>query len=189
MTMRTIEDIETTATYPACPNRAERSVMREGVVAGTFAAAGVAAAFSTLDAVLAEPLFTPTLLGSGLGRLLGIGAMSGSTVGAVVGYALFHVAAFIALATIVAAIVRRARRDARELGAALLVLAIVELAFYGFVALLAQTSYTASQAWPQLVTGNVLGWVLLGAWQWRTHPELGGEFTDAVRGTEPTLAH
>ena len=168
--------------------RSERSVAREGLVAGAFAAAGVALAFAVLDVRLVEPLFTPALLGYGMGRLFGIDAMTGSSTAAAIGYTLFHFAAFIALATVVSAIVRRAREQASVLAGALLVVAIAELGFYGFVALLGQTSLTAAAAWPQLVLGNVLGCLLLGGWMWRAHPELQRECAQAVDGTEPAPA-
>ena len=184
--MRPMHEIDTVMTatqayaLPAWPRRS-MSVLREGLLAGTFAAAGVALVYSVLDVKLVEGLFTPSLLGAGLGHLLGLDVMTRSTAGAVIGYTVLHFAAFIVLATVVAAIVRRARRDARVLGAALLVVAVVELAFAGFVALLGQTSYTAHAGWPQLALGNVLGWLLLGGWMWWQHPELRDEFAAGVR--------
>ena len=165
---------------------ATRGVLAEGLAAGAFAATGVAAAFYVLDLRLAERLFTPTLLGRGLGGVLGLPWLTASAGAAAAGYTVFHYAAFVALATAVAALVRRARRDASVLAAALLIVAVAELAFYGFVAVLGQVSATAAAAEPQLALGNALGLLLLGGWVWRAHPELRPEFAAAVAGTEPS---
>lgn len=182
--MRAIEQhysLRDTYTYAVPPRLQPMSVAREGVLAGTFAAAGVVLVFSVLDVRLADWLFTPTLLGTGIGHLLGIDVMATSATAAIVGYTAFHFAAFIALASLVAGVVRRAQQDARVLWAALLLVAVIELAFAGFVVLLGQMSYTASIAWPQLALGNLLGWLFLGGWMWRRHPELGAELGAALR--------
>ncbi len=183
--MRHSDDIDIPG-GPDARTAGTRGVLVEGLAAGAFAATGVAAAFYVLDLRLAEPLFTPTLLGRGLGGVLGLPWMTASAGAAVVVYTAFHYAAFVALATAVAAVVRRARRDASVLAAALLVVAVAELAFYGFVAVLGQVSATAAAAEPQLALGNALGLLLTGGWIWRAHPELRPEFAAAVAGTEPS---
>lgn len=163
---------------------ADRSVVQEGLRAGTVAAAGVALLFAAMDLTRGEPLATPVLLGSAVGRALGVAVMAGSASGAVLGYSVLHLAAFVAIATAVAAVVRRARGDASVLAAALLLVAVAEFAFCGLVAVLAETTLTVDETWPRLALGNVLGVALLGGWTWRAHPELRGEFADAVRGTD-----
>lgn len=173
---------------PTDARRPVHSVAREGVLAGTCAAAGVAAMFALLDARGGAWLRTPTLLGAGLERLLGLRALADSAAAAVAGYTLAHFAAFVLLATLVAATVRRAQRDAQALGAALLLFAVTELAFCGFVALLAETTDSGAALWLQLALGNVLGWVLLGGWTWRAHPEVIDAFADMVDGVEPRAA-
>jgi len=183
-------DAPATGIRPMRGDRQERSVVREGVLAGTFAATGVAAAFALLDGrLVGQWLFTPSLLGAGLARLLGLHAIAGSTLGAAIAYTVVHFAAFVLLATIVAMALRRAQYDARALAAVLLLFAVAEVAFGGFLALLTQTSATAAAAWPQLALGNVLGWLLLGGWMWHAHPEVVDEFADMVDGVESSASH
>jgi len=156
-------------------------VLREGLLAGAVAASGVALWYLVNDLiVVGAPLATQRVLGWGLASLLGLRALADSTGALVLQYTVAHYAAFMALGFVATLVVRRARRDATVLAGALLAFAVVEAAFVGLVTLLDETTRTGAMAWPQLVAGNVVGCLLLGAWLWRSHPELRGEVAAAL---------
>jgi hypothetical protein len=154
--------------------------VREGLAAGAVAATGVALWFAVADLLFGVPVSTPHILGLGLASLLGVSALAGSAAAAVLQYTLVHYAAFMALGVAAAAVVRRAQQDATVLAGALLGFVVAEASFFGFLALLHQTTHTGALTWPQLVAGNVVGCLLLGAWLWRSHPELRGEVAEAL---------
>lgn len=162
-----------------------RSITDEGVRAGAFAATGVALWFLAADALLAAPLATPALLGRALGRVLfgapALGAPSAALSVAV--YTVVHYLAFAAFGVAAVAVLRVARRHADVLAGALLVFAAVEVAFAGLVVLLSAATTAGALAWPQLVAGNVVGCLLLGAWLWHRHPEVRGAADAGLRGT------
>ena len=175
----------TTTTFPTFPTRRHaHGPLREGAVGGALAASGVAALYLVGDVLAGLPFVTPRLLGGALGSLLGLGAVTGTAAGAVLSYTVAHFAAFAALGVLAAAVARLAWRHDTVLAGALLVFAVVEVAFAGTLALLDQLTLTGALTWPQLATGNVVGLVILGAWLRRTHPELRAEFARAVGGRQ-----
>ena len=159
------------------------SVLREGCIAGIVAATGVALWYLVGDLLVTDaPLVTQRVLGWGLASVLGLRVLTDSATALVLQYTVAHYGAFMALGVVAAVVVRRARRDATVLAGALLTFAVAEGAFYGLLALLNVTTYTGAMAWPQLVAGNVVGCLILGAWLWRSHPELRGEVAAALGG-------
>jgi hypothetical protein len=162
---------------------AQRSVAAEGTRAGSYAASGVAVGFLVADAMHGMPFVTPQLLGGGVASVLGLDGLAYSPTALVVGYTLLHYAAFALLGILAAAVIRVARRDTSVLAGALLVFAIVEVAFAGLVALLHATTTTGTMTWIQLVGGNVVGCALLALVLRRDHPELRSGFEAGVRGT------
>jgi hypothetical protein len=158
-----------------------RSIVGEGVRAGSLAATGVALGFLVADLAFGMPFVTPELLGRGAASVVGLTDVTRAA--AVTGYTALHYVAFSALGVVAAAVVRLAGRHASVLAGALLVFAIVEVAFAGLVAVLHASTATGTVTWIQLVAGNVLGWVLLALALRRRHPELRGGLGAAVHGT------
>jgi hypothetical protein len=164
------------------PRATEHSVVAEGTRAGAVAASGVAIGYLTADALIGRPFVTPELLGRGVATVLGVGEAA-STATIVAGYTLLHFAAFAAFGIVAAAVLRVARRDASVLAGALLVFAMMEVAFAALVAALHATTATGTFTWIQLVGGNVVGILLLALALRRGRPELRRGLDAAMQGT------
>lgn len=158
------------------------SVVQEGVRAGTWVAGGVAVALALVDVRAGEPLMTPALLGYGVAQVLGLPAMADSLAGVVVGSTALHLTSCVAVATIAAAIARRVRGAAARATASLLLLVIAGLALAAAGTVLARTSPLVADAVVRFVTGDVLGWVLLGGAILYAHPHVSG-----AASTRPTI--
>src|SRR5207302_10658991 len=83
-------------------NPAERSVVREGIVAGLIGAAVVAVWFFVFDLLRGRPFLTPTLLGSLV--FFGVKTPTGldPALGPILGYTVLHGLAFIAFGAVAA---------------------------------------------------------------------------------------
>lgn len=173
------------ATASAAPNgrasvpyRPGRSIVQEGMRAGTAAAAGVALALALIDVRLGAPLTTPALLGYGVARVLGLPALADSLIGVVVASTVLHLAACIALATAASAVVRRVRHDADRLAAYLLIVVLAALTLGGIATVLARTVPLMAYVVPRYAMTTVLGWLVLGGWT---------RYANAARPVTPAL--
>ena len=169
--------------HAPAPATAERSPVREGIVAGLVAAASVALVFLGQDLEFGDPLRTVTQLGHGLLSLLGVGAAASASVPALASTA-FHVAAFVLFGIAAAATTRLARREPGVLAGSLLLFAVLEVAYVGALMVARASTLTGALAWDEMLVGNVVGSVSLGAVLWRGHPELRGELTVAMGAAE-----
>jgi uncharacterized membrane protein YphA (DoxX/SURF4 family) len=159
-------------------------VLHEGIVAGLIGATCIAVWFFIVDLVARHPLFTPATLGRALFRVFGPEPAGESTALYVVAYTIFHYVAFIVVGLIAAAVVRVARREPSILiGFAILFIAF-EVGFYAMVALLQHATLLGSLAWYQVMVGNLIAAVAMGAYILRLHPTLPDQFVHAldVRG-------
>lgn len=155
---------------------------REGVVAGVLGGTFVAAWFFIVDIVARHPFHTPRLLGAALFSLLGpLGSESPTLY--VVAYTVVHYALFIAAGLIATAVVHAAHREPTILAAAFILFVVLELAFYGFVSLLAHT-LLQELAWYSVAIGNVLAAAAMGTYLWRRHPALAEDFSYSLSGKE-----
>jgi len=59
---------------------------------------------------------------------------------------------------------------------------MIELGFYGLVALLQQT-VLGNFAWYQILAGNLLAALLMGTYLWRSHPAMRDRLVRALEGT------
>ena len=83
-------------------NPADRSVLREGIVAGLIGAAVVALWFFVFDLLRGRPFLTPTLLGSFV--FFGVNTPAGldPALGPILGYTVLHGLAFVAFGVVAA---------------------------------------------------------------------------------------
>ena len=166
------------------------SMLREGVIAGVIGATVVAVWFLVVDVIAGHPLYTPEALGRGVlgifGReRAGVVDAGGDSAALVVGiYTVIHYAAFILVGIVAAAIVRAGERTPAVLAGALILFVAIEVAFYGFTALLAETDTLGTLAWYQIGLANLLAALAMGTYLWRTHPALGRNLDFALGGGE-----
>ncbi|HEV8614763.1 MAG TPA: hypothetical protein VGU22_04645 [Methylomirabilota bacterium] len=151
--------------------RAERSVLREGVVAGLIGAAVVAVWFLLFDIARGRPLLTPTLLGHAV--FYGIDSPTGLTpsLGPILGYTILHGLAFIAFGVVAASIMALSEREPALFIAFVILFACFEAFFFGLVGALGQSMRGALVWWAVLV-GNLLASVAMLFYLFRAHRAL-----------------
>jgi hypothetical protein len=157
------------------------NLLVEGAITGAIGATAVAVWFLIVDAVSGRPLYTPELLGSAFFSIFGPPA--GETpVQYIVGYTIVHYVVFAIVGTILAAIVRRADEDPHVLAGLVIGSVVFLLASFGFVAFLSQGTRFGSLAWWQIGAATILAAVLMGWYQWKTHPHVGAELQYTLEG-------
>lgn len=158
------------------------STLREGTIAGVLGATVVAVWFLIVDVVAGHPLHTPEVLGAALFSILGpIGAESATV--HVVAYTIVHYLLFVAAGLVVTAVIHTSQREPTVLAGAFVLFIVFELAFYGFVSLLAYT-LLRDLAWYNVAIGNLLAAAVMGAYLWRRHPALGKDLSYSLSGKE-----
>jgi hypothetical protein len=133
----------------------ERSVLREGVIAGLIGAAVVAVWFFVFDLARGKPFLTPGLLGayvfSGVNTPVGLVPQ----VGPILGYTVIHGLAFIAFGVMAATIMAMSEREPALFIAFVVLFACFEAAFFGVLGAFGQSMQGALVWWAVLV-GNLL---------------------------------
>jgi hypothetical protein len=159
------------------------STLREGVFAGFIGATVIAAWFFIIDAINGQLLFTPDLLGAGLLGIFGVPSAMDTTFMHVALYTVFHYAAFSLVGILVAVVIHQAERTPGILAGFLVGFVVVMMGFYMLSALLSE-SPLGRLAWWQVLVGNFFAAAAMGWYMWKRHPKLGGEFRDALEGTD-----
>jgi putative oxidoreductase len=155
-------------------------VVREGAIAGAIGATCVALWFFIVDIVAGHPLFTPIALGEALMTVFRPTPADAPAAVAVIAYTLFHYAAFIAVGILAADVVAWAGREPALLLGFVILFVAFEVGFYGFVALLQQSTRLGELAWSQVMVGNLISAAAMGAYIWRAHPRLHEQFAHAL---------
>lgn len=161
----------------------EHSIIRDGIVAGVIGATSVAVWFLIVDVIAGQPLYTPEVLGRTVLSVLGP-PFNDTTLAVVWLYTIFHYVAFIVVGIIAAAIVHAGERQPAVLAGALILFVAIEVAFYGFTALLAEYDALGTLAWYQIGAANLVAALMMGTYLWRTHPALGRNLDFALGGRE-----
>src|SRR5713226_3051027 len=135
--------------------RTERSVLREGIVAGVIGAMLVAVWFLVVDTLRGHPLETPMVLGAALfyGAQAPVGVEIALT--PVLGYTVVHGLAFIAFGIIAAAVIAATEREPALLIAVVILFACFETFFLGVVSVLGRTVQNVV-VWWGILGGNLL---------------------------------
>lgn len=162
----------------------EHNTIREGIYAGVLSATAIAIWLLIVDTIEGHPFFTPDVLGSGLLRFLGVPRMSDTMALHVAIYTIFHYVAFGIIGVLVAWVVHQARRTPAILAGFLILFVAFEFGFYGLAAMLSANTVLGGIAWYQIMAANVLASVVMFWFMWSRHPELKGEFADALEGTD-----
>lgn len=159
----------------------QRSVLREGTVAGLLGAATVAAWFLVVDVARGSPLRVPSALGHILFHAAGIAGTEGRSAH-VIAYTIFHVVAFVAVGVLTAALLRLSERQPSVLAGALILFVVFEAGFYGITSLLAQSQSLGVPSWYMVLVGNGIASLVMGTYLWRAHPRLRENMDAALRG-------
>jgi len=140
--------------------RADRSVLREGAVAGLIGAAVVALWFLVFDIARGKPLLTPALLGAAV--FYGVNTPIGLeiAVGPILGYTLLHGLAFVAFGVVAASLIAASEREPPLFVAFVILFACFEAFFFGVVGALGQ-SVMGALVWWAILIGNLLASVAM----------------------------
>ena len=124
-------------------NPADRSVLREGIVAGLIGAAVVAIWFFVFDLLRGRPFLTPTLLGSFV--FFGVNTPTGlePALGPILGYTVLHGLAFVAFGVVAATMMAMSEREPALFIAFVILFAAFEVFFFGVLSVLGRGMQTA----------------------------------------------
>jgi hypothetical protein len=152
-------------------NATDRSVLREGIVAGLIGAAVVAVWFFAFDILRGHPFLTPTLLGSFV--FFGINTPVGLSpaLGPILGYTILHGLAFVAFGVVAATMMAMSEREPALFVAFIILFAAFEVFFFGVMSVLGRAMQAALVWWAVLV-GNLLASVAMLWFFFRAHRAL-----------------
>ncbi len=151
--------------------RAQRSVLREGVVAGLLGAATVALWFLIYDAWRGQPFFTPALLGTAIFYGVTGPASVQIAAGPVIGYTIVHVLAFIGFGIVAACMMVASERESAIFIAFVTLFGVFEVFFFVVLRTLSQEMLGAL-GWWAVLAGNFLASIGMLCFLVRGHPEL-----------------
>ena len=149
-------------------NPGERSVVREGIVAGLIGAVVVAVWFFVFDLLRGRPFLTPTLLGSMV--FFGVQTPTGlePAVGPILGYTILHGLAFIAFGVVAATMMAMSEREPALFIAFVILFASFEVFVFGVVGALSK-SILGALVWWAILVGNLLASVAMLWYFFRAH--------------------
>ena len=149
----------------------QRSVLREGIVAGLIGATVVAVWFLLFDLARGRPLLTPGLLGAAVFE--GVTDPSGLriTAGHVLGYTVVHGLAFIAFGVVAASLMAVSEREPALFVGFVILFACFEVFFFGVVGALGK-SVLGALVWWSILIGNLLASVAMLWYLFRAHRAL-----------------
>lgn len=136
-------------------DRGQRSVLREGIVAGLLGAIVVALWFLVTDTLAGRPLETPAFLGNALFYGIRLPVGSEPTPGPVLGYTVVHGLAFVAFGIVAAAVIAASEREPALVIAVVILFACFETFFLGVVSVLG-TAVRDTLAWWKILLANFL---------------------------------
>ena len=136
-------------------DRSERSILREGIVAGLIGAIVVAVWFLVVDTLRGHPLETPMFLGAAL--FFGIKTAIGLQVSLlpIIGYTAVHGLAFLAFGIIAAAVIAATDREPALVIAVVILFACFETFFLGVVSVLGRGVQDVL-VWWEILIANLL---------------------------------
>jgi len=152
---------------------AERSVLREGVVAGLIGATVVAVWFLIYDLALGQPFITPSLLGDMVFHGPNLPVGQAPSVGSVLGYTVIHGLAFIAFGVIASTVMAASEREPALFVGFVILFACFEVFFFAVLGAVGQSQRGALVWWAVLV-GNLLASLAMLWYLFRGHRALPG---------------
>jgi hypothetical protein len=150
---------------------AERSILREGIVAGLIGAAVVAVWFLVFDIARGQPFLTPGLLGSAVFQGVTDPAGVRPTFGNVFGYTIIHGLAFIAFGIMAASLMAVSEREPALFLAFVILFASFEVFVFAVVGALGK-SMLGALVWWAILIGNLLASIAMLWYFFRAHRAL-----------------
>jgi hypothetical protein len=150
---------------------AERSILREGIVAGLIGAAVVAVWFLAFDIVRGQPFLTPGLLGAAVFQGVTDPAGLTPTFGNVLGYTIIHGLAFVAFGIVAASLMAVSEREPALFLAFVILFASFEVFVFGVVGALGK-SMLGALVWWAILIGNLLASIAMLWYFFRAHRAL-----------------
>jgi hypothetical protein len=138
----------------------ERSILREGTIAGLLGAATVALWFLIFDALRGKPFLTPALLGSAV--FYGVRDPTGvdPALGPILGYTVLHGLAFIAFGIVAATFIAVSEREPALFVAVVILFACFEMFFLGVLSAVG-ASIIGALVWWSILIGNMLAAIVM----------------------------
>jgi len=133
----------------------QRSILREGTIAGLLGAAAVAIWFLIFDTLRGRPFLTPAILGSAV--FYGVKDPTGldPSLGPVLGYTILHGLAFIAFGIVAATFIAVSEREPALFIAVIILFACFETFFLGVLTAV-DPAIIGFVAWWAILAGNML---------------------------------
>src|SRR5882762_453078 len=150
---------------------AQRSVLKEGIIAGLVGATVVAVWFLLFDAARGRPFLTPALLGAAVFQGLTDPTTLQISAGPVLGYTVLHGLAFIAFGVVAASIMAASEREPALFIGFVILFACFEVFFFGVVGALGK-SMLGALVWWAILVGNLLASVAMLWYLFRAHRAL-----------------
>ncbi|HSU91514.1 MAG TPA: hypothetical protein VLI44_08685 [Sporolactobacillaceae bacterium] len=147
-------------------------VAREGVTAGLVGAVVVALWFMGYDLASGNSFHTPAILGAMVFQNANVTDGIKATLPLVLGYTILHFFAFVAFGVALAILLAASEWEPFMALGAMLLLAVFEVFFVGFVSLVDQSALEVL-GWWKIVAGNILALVAMTTYFIRSHRGLG----------------
>jgi hypothetical protein len=138
----------------------QRSVLREGTIAGLLGAATVAIWFLIFDVLRGKPFLTPALLGSAVFHGLRDPTGIDPALGPILGYTILHGLAFIAFGVVVAAFIALSESEPALFIAVIILFACFEMFFLGALGAVG-ASMIGAVVWWAILVGNLLAAIVM----------------------------
>ncbi len=148
------------------------AVAREGITAGLVGGIVVAIWFMAYDLASGNSFHTPTILGAMVFRSAGVSDGIQATLPLVLGYSILHFFAFVMFGLALAILLAASEWEPFMVLGALLLLAVFEVFFVGFVSLIDQSALEVL-GWWKIVAGNILALIAMATYFIRGHRGLG----------------
>jgi hypothetical protein len=162
----------------------QRSVLRDGIVAGLIGATVVAVWFLIFDSARGRPFLTPSLLGSFVFSGVTDPSRVEIAVAPIVGYSILHGIAFMLFGVIAASMIVVAERERAIFVAFVILFAAFEVFFIAVVGAFSQ-SLLGALVWWSILVGNLLASVAMLWYLFHRDPSLPaslvGSFANVVR--------
>ena len=147
-------------------------VAREGVTAGLVGAIVVALWFMGYDLASGNSFHTPAILGAMVFQDANVTDGIKATLPLVLGYTILHFFAFVAFGVALAILLAASEWEPFMALGAMLLLAVFEVFFVGFVSLVDQSALEVL-GWWKIVAGNILALIAMTTYFIRSHRGLG----------------
>ena len=147
-------------------------VAREGVTAGLVGAVVVALWFMGYDLASGNSFHTPAILGAMVFQNATVTDGIKATLPLVLGYTILHFFAFVAFGVALAILLAASEWEPFMALGAMLLLAVFEVFFVGFVSLVDQSALEVL-GWWKIVAGNILALIAMTTYFIRSHRGLG----------------